>query len=170
MNDLARDNALTLGACPLIVLATDIDHATGISLAMVIACVFAGLTVALLRVVTRGDIGLPAFAVVLATAVGVAGLALAAWRYPLYRPIAAALPLVIANVAWLTLCRERPLAAAWNIGLVGCVVLAFGFLRNAPISAGLTNVVATPAGAFLLLGLAVAVRQIIHRRVSKAFA
>lgn len=164
MNEIRRDYALLFGACPLLAVATDATRAAGLVIVLVIATAVAGLIVAALRIAARGDAGWPAFALVVATAVGVAELALAAWRYPLYRPIAAALPLVVANVAWLAQCRAAPVDAAWRGPvLVGALVMLVGVLRDAPLPAGLANVVATPAGAFILLALLVAARQASSR-------
>lgn len=163
MNEIRHDYALLLGACPLVAVATDASRAAGLAVAVVVAAVIAALLVAALRVIARGAIGLPAFALVLATAIGVTGLALAAWRYPLYRPIAAALPLVVANVAWLAQCRDALLAAWRGPVLVALLVLVVGVLRDAPLPAALANLVATPAGAFLLLALGLAARQALTR-------
>ena len=168
MNETRPDYALLLGACPLLAVATDATHAAGLVIALVIAAAVAGLMVAALRVAARGDAGWPAFALVVATAVGVAELALAARRYPLYRPIAAALPLVVANVAWLARCRDAPLAAWRGPVLVALLVLVVGVLRDAPLPAALATLVATPAGIFILLALGLAARQALTRESAAA--
>jgi len=168
MNEIHRDHALLLGALPLVAVATDAGRAAGLAVAVVVASLIAMALATATRVAARGAIGTPAFALVLATAVGVAGLALAAWRYPLYRPIAAALPLVVANVAWLARCRDAPLAAWRGPVLVALLVLVVGVLRDAPLPAALATLAATPAGIFILLALGLAARQALTRESAAA--
>lgn len=156
--------ALLLGACPLLALATDAGRAAGFALALPVAAALCVLLYASLRVAARGDPGRPAFALIVATALGVAELVLAAWQQPLYRPIAAALPLVVANAAWLRTCRDASaLAALRAVVPLALLVLVVGVLRDAPLG-GVATVLATPAGAFILLALLLALRQSFAHR------
>lgn len=151
--------ALLYGTLPLVAVATDTGHAAGLALALVVAATLAVVLQAALRRGVGGDTGWPAFAFVAAAATGIAELVVAAWAQPLYRPIAWALPLVLANAAWLAQCRQAPGLQAWrDAALCALLVLVIGLLRDAPL-AGLANVVATPAGAFVVLALVLAARR-----------
>ncbi len=163
-----------LGLCPLLAVSNTVINALGLGLATMLTLVISNLCVSMARPLLRPEIRIPAYVVIIASAVTVIQLLMQAWLHDLYRILGIFIPLIVTNCAIIGraesfAARNRPLAAmadgmATGLGfslalvLLGAMreLLGFGtLLRQADLMFGswaksLELVLVTDYSGFLL--------------------
>jgi len=128
-----------LGLCPLLAVSGTVVNAVGLGLATTLTLLCSNLAVSLLRGLLRPEIRIPAFVLIIASAVTVIQLLMQAWFHDLYRVLGIFIPLIVTNCAIIGRAeafasRNPPLAAAIDglgTGLGFCLaLLLLGALRE----------------------------------------
>jgi electron transport complex protein RnfE len=128
-----------LGLCPLLAVTGTVVNAIGLGVATILTLVVSNLSVSLIRGLLRPEIRIPAYVLIIASAVTVIQLLMQAWVHELYRVLGIFIPLIVTNCAILGRAeafasRNRPLASMVDglaTGLGFCLALvALGALRE----------------------------------------
>jgi Na+-translocating ferredoxin:NAD+ oxidoreductase subunit E len=129
-----------LGLCPLLAVSNTAVNALGLGLATVIAMTCTGGVIAAIRHLTRREIRIPAFVMVIAAVVTSIELAMHAFLPELHRVLGLFIPLIVTNCAIMGRAeafasRHDPARAALDgfavgVGFLG-VLLALGIIREA---------------------------------------
>ncbi|KAA9132815.1 electron transport complex subunit E [Marinihelvus fidelis] len=128
-----------LGLCPLLAVSGTVINGLGLGLATTFVLLVSNLSVSLLRGWLRPEIRIPAFVLIIASAVTAIDLLMQAWFHDLYSVLGIFIPLIVTNCAIIGraeafAARNRPLAAAVDgigTGLGFCLTLvALGALRE----------------------------------------
>jgi len=128
-----------LGLCPLLAVSGTVVNAVGLGLATTLTLLCSNLAVSSLRGLLRPEIRIPAFVLIIASAVTVIQLLMQAWFHDLYRVLGIFIPLIVTNCAIIGRAeafasRNPPLAAAVDglgTGLGFCLALVLlGALRE----------------------------------------
>jgi electron transport complex protein RnfE len=145
-----------LGLCPLLAVSNNAVNALGLGLATVLALTLTNTAVAGIRRLTRRDVRIPAFVMVIASVVTSVELAMRAWLPELHAVLGLFIPLIVTNCALMGRAeafasRNSPGRAALDGFAIGLgflwVLLAIGALRELIGEGSLF------AGAGALLGL-----------------
>ena len=145
-----------LGLCPLLAVSNNAVNALGLGLATVLALTATNTVVAAIRRLTRRDVRIPAFIMVIAAVVTAIELAMRAWLPALHAVLGLFIPLIVTNCALMGRAeafasRQDPARAALDGFATGLgflwVLLAIGAIREALGEGSLF------AGAGRLLGL-----------------
>jgi len=145
-----------LGLCPLLAVSNNAVNALGLGLATVLALVATNTAVASIRRLTRRDVRIPVFILVIAAVVTSIELLMRAWLPGLYAVLGLFIPLITTNCALMGRAeafasRHDPARAALDGLATGlgflAVLLALGAMREALGEGSLF------AGAGRLLGL-----------------
>ncbi|HEX5755994.1 MAG TPA: electron transport complex subunit RsxE [Arenimonas sp.] len=128
-----------LGLCPLLAVSTNAVNALGLGLATLLALVATSAAVASVRRLTRRDVRIPAFVMIIAAVVTAIELSLRAWLPALHAVLGLFIPLIVTNCALMGRAeafasRQDPARAALDgfaigLGFLG-VILAIGLLRE----------------------------------------
>ena len=132
---------MLLGLCPLLAVSGTVVNALGLGLATTLVLAVSNLCVSLSRGLLRPEIRIPAFVLIIASAVTVTELLMQAYLYDLYLVLGIFIPLIVTNCAIIG--RAEAFAA-----------------RNAPLPA-LVDGIATGLGFCLTLVLLGALRELI---------
>lgn len=161
-----------LGLCPLLAVSNTIDNAVGLGLATMFVLVLSNASISLIRHLVEDAIRLPVFVLVIAALTTCAELLVQAFDYPLYQSLGIFLPLIVTNCLILgraeALARREPFVISTMDGLAQglgffMVLVSLGALREWVSS---TLILASlPAGAFIALGLLVALHQMIRSKL-----
>ena len=128
-----------LGLCPLLAVSNNAVNALGLGLATVVALTLTNAAVASLRRVTRRDVRIPAFVMIIAAVVTAIELSLRAWLPQLYQVLGLFVPLIVTNCAIMGraeafAARHDPARAALDGFAIGLgflwVLLALGAIRE----------------------------------------
>lgn len=161
-----------LGLCPLLAVSNTFENALGLGLATLFVLVLSNASISLIRSLVPDAIRLPVFVLVIAALTTCAELLVQALHYPLYQSLGIFLPLIVTNC--LILGRAEALARregfvmsaldglAQGIGFL-LVLVALGVLREAV--SGTLILAALPPGAFIALGLLVALYRAIDTQL-----
>jgi electron transport complex protein RnfE len=145
-----------LGLCPLLAVSNNAVNALGLGLATVLALTCTNAAVASVRRLTRRDVRIPAFVMIIAAVVTSIELAMRAWLPELHAVLGLFIPLIVTNCALMGRAeafasRNAPGLAALDGFAVGLgflwVLLAIGAVRELVGEGSLF------AGAGALLGL-----------------
>lgn len=145
-----------LGLCPLLAVSNNAVNALGLGLATVLALTLTNTAVAGIRRLTRRDVRIPAFVMVIAAVVTSIELGIRAWLPELHAVLGLFIPLIVTNCALMGRAeafasRNSPGRAALDGFAIGLgflwVLLAIGALRELIGEGSLF------AGAGALLGL-----------------
>ncbi|MCX7033747.1 MAG: electron transport complex subunit E [Arenimonas sp.] len=145
-----------LGLCPLLAVSNNAVNALGLGLATVLALTLTNLAVASIRRLTRRDVRIPAFVMVIAAVVTSIELAIRAWLPELHAVLGLFIPLIVTNCALMGRAeafasRNSPARAALDGFAIGLgflwVLLVIGAVRELIGEGSLF------AGAGQLLGL-----------------
>lgn len=163
-----------LGLCPLLAVSGTVTNALGLGLATTLTLAVSNLCVSLARGLLRPEIRIPAFVLIIASAVTAVELLMRAWLHDLYLVLGIFIPLIVTNCAIIGRAeafasRHAPLPALVDgigTGLGFCLTLVLlGALRElvgrgtlladaqlllGPLGAGLTIEVIPGHGGFLL--------------------
>lgn len=117
-----------LGLCPLLAISTNVVNALGLGIATMIALTASSSCVSLLRPITRPEIRLPLFVLVIAAAVSGIELSIRAWLPELHAAIGLFIPLIVTNC--LILGRAEAFAARHRVHLAAIdgFMMGAGFL------------------------------------------
>ncbi len=88
-----------LGLCPLLAVSNNAVNALGLGLATVLALTLTNAAVASIRRLTRRDVRIPAFVMVIAAVVTAIELAIRAWLPELHAVLGLFIPLIVTNCA-----------------------------------------------------------------------
>ena len=145
-----------LGLCPLLAVSNNAVNALGLGLATVLALTCTNAAVAGVRQLTRRDVRIPAFVMIIAAVVTSIELAMRAWLPELHAVLGLFIPLIVTNCALMGRAeafasRHSPGLAALDGFAIGLgflwVLLAIGAVRELVGEGSLF------AGAGALLGL-----------------
>ena len=162
-----------LGLCPLLAVSNTLENAIALGLATLLVLVFSNASISLIRHLVNDNVRLPVFVLVIGALTTCAELLVQAFDYSLYKSLGIFLPLIVTNC--LILGRAEALARRENFfvstmdGLAQglgffLVLIILGALRES--LSGTLILVALPPGAFLTLGLLVAIHQSIQNYLS----
>lgn len=120
-----------LGLCPLLAVSSTVVNGLGLGLATTLVLLVSNLSVSLMRGLLRPEIRIPAFVLIIASAVTAVDLVMQAWFHDLYRVLGIFIPLIVTNCAIIGRAeafasRHRPLAAGVDglgTGLGFCLTL-----------------------------------------------
>lgn len=161
-----------LGLCPLLAVSNTIDNAVGLGLATIFVLVLSNASISLIRHLVEDAIRLPVFVLVIAALTTCAELLVQAFDYPLYQSLGIFLPLIVTNCLILgraeALARREPFVISTMDGLAQglgffMVLVSLGALREWTSSTLI--LAALPPGAFIALGLLVALHQMIQSKL-----
>ncbi|GAB2494404.1 electron transport complex subunit E [Arenimonas alkanexedens] len=128
-----------LGLCPLLAVSNNAVNALGLGLATVLALTVTNAAVASVRRLTRRDVRIPAFVMIIAAVVTSIELAMRAWLPELHAVLGLFIPLIVTNCALMGRAeafasRNSPGLAALDGFAVGLgflwVLLAIGAIRE----------------------------------------
>lgn len=128
-----------LGLCPLLAVSNNAVNALALGCATVLALVCTNYTISLLRRLTRREVRIPAFVMIIAAVVTSIELAMHAWLPELHRVLGIFLPLIVTNCAIMGRAeafasRNAPMRAALDGAAAGlgflAVLLLLGALRE----------------------------------------
>jgi electron transport complex protein RnfE len=130
-----------LGLCPLLAVSTNVVNALGLGIATVLALTASSAAVSLLRPITRAEIRLPLFVLVIASAVSSIELAVRAWLPGLHDAIGLFIPLIVTNC--LILGRAEAFAARQRVHLAALdgLMMGMGFLAALVAIGGIREIV-----------------------------
>jgi Na+-translocating ferredoxin:NAD+ oxidoreductase subunit E len=159
-----------LGLCPLLAVSTTIGNALGLGLATFAVLVTSNAIASVVGRWLLPEVRIAVFVLAIAAAVTSVQLAIAAWWPDLHDALGIFLPLIVTNC--LVLGRAEAFASRQPLGLAivdgaamglgfGCVLVALGAVRQL-LGHGLLLAL-LPPGAFILLGLMLAVRNLAVR-------
>ena len=163
-----------LGLCPLLAVSNTLENAIGLGLATLFVLVLSNASISLTRTLVDDAIRLPVFVLVIAALTTCAELLVQALDYQLYQSLGIFLPLIVTNC--LILGRAEALAKRETIvistidGLAQglgffLVLVSLGALRE--WMSGALILAALPPGAFIALGLLVAIHQWIQGKLKQ---
>ncbi len=168
-NGLDRSNpglVQLLGLCPLLAVSTSVDNALGLALATCAVLLTSNAIASLVGRWLLPEVRIAVFVLAIAGAVTSVQLAIAAWWPELHDALGIFLPLIVTNC--LVLARAESFASRHPLGLAlldgaamglgfGLVLVTLGALREF-LGHGLLLAL-LPPGAFILLGLMLALRN-----------
>lgn len=134
-----------LGLCPLLAISTSVVNAIGLGLATTVVLVLSNTAVSLLRNHIPDSVRLPAFVMIIATAVTCIELLMQAFAYELFLVLGIFLPLITTNCVILgradSFAAHNPLGAAVCDGLF----MGLGFAAVLVLLGGLRELIGTGA-------------------------
>jgi len=128
-----------LGLCPLLAVTGTVINGLGLGLATTLTMVLSNVAVSLARGILRPEIRIPAYVLIIASAVTAIQLLMQAWLYELYQALGIFIPLIVTNCAIIGRAeafasRHAPAASAIDglaTGLGFCLTLVLlGALRE----------------------------------------
>ena len=159
-----------LGLCPLLAVSNTIDNAIGLGLATLFVLVMSNASISLIRHLVDEAIRLPSFVLVIAALTTSAELLMQAFDYPLYQSLGIFVPLIVTNCLILgraeSLARREPLLISTMDGLAQGLGFFFVLVSLGAIREWVSDIVilaALPPGAFITLGILVAIHQVIQK-------
>ena len=159
-----------LGLCPLLAVSNTIDNAIGLGLATLFVLVISNASISLIKHLVDEAIRLPSFVLVIAALTTSAELLMQAFDYPLYQSLGIFVPLIVTNCLILgraeSLARREPLLISTMDGLAQGLGFFFVLVSLGAIREWVSDIVilaALPPGAFITLGMLVAIHQVIQK-------
>ncbi len=176
---------LVLGICATLAVTTSAKNGIGMGVATTFVLVFSNLLISMLRKLIPRNVRIAAFIVIIASFVVLAELYMQAYAYPLYKALGIFVPLIVVNCIILgraeAFASKNPvlpsLADGLGIGIgftislfvVGAIreIIGHGTFFSVPVmwsSFKPFGVMLKPPGAFLCLGLILALMNFISSR------
>ena len=161
-----------LGLCPLLAVSNTLENAIGLGLATLFVLVLSNGSISLIRNLVDDAIRLPVFVLVIAALTTCAELLVQAFDYSLYQSLGIFLPLIVTNCLILgraeALARREPLFISAMDGLAQglgffLILIILGAIRE--WASETLILAALPPGAFIALGLLVALHQVIQSKL-----
>lgn len=195
-NGIIKDNPVLIqlvGLCSVLAVTNTVVDAFSMSLAVTAVVISSNVVISLLRKVIPKKIRIPAFIVVIATFVTIVEMLMQAFAQPIYQSLGIFIPLIVVNCAILARAeafayKNKVLPSALDglaTGLGYMVAVVLLALIRETIGAGtlfagtdfVINVFGTgyqpaaifvgPAGAFIVLGILVAIFQSITEKMEQ---
>ena len=176
-----------LGMCPMLALTTQVSNAIGMGLAATVVLICSNLLISLLRHIIPKQVRIAAFIVIISGFVTAVELLMKAYLFELYQSLGIFLSLIVVNCIILARAeayasKNKPLPSAIDglasgLGFMFALiimavireVLGSGTILGYDITFGVFEpamMIAQPAGAFITLGMIIAVVQKIKNRSS----
>ncbi|MBU29100.1 MAG: electron transport complex subunit RsxE [Gammaproteobacteria bacterium] len=163
-----------LGLCPLLGVSNTIDKAIGLGLATLFVLVMSNASISLIRHLVDEAIRLPSFVLVISALTTSAELLMQAFHYPLYQSLGIFVPLIVTNCLILgraeSLARREPLLISTMDGLAQGLGFFFVLVSLGAIREWVSDIIilaTLPAGAFIILGMLVALHQVIQKLLKR---
>ena len=163
-----------LGLCPLLAVSNTIDNAIGLGLATLFVMVISNASISLIRHLIDEAIRLPSFVLVIATLTTSAELFMQAFDYPLYQSLGIFVPLIVTNCLILgraeALARRETLLISTVDGLAQGLGFFFVLVSLGAIREQVSDIIilaALPSGAFIALGMLIAIHQVIQKTLKQ---
>ena len=175
-----------LGMCPTLALTTSVSNAIGMGLAATAVLICSNLLISLLRHIIPKQVRIAAYIVIISGFVTAVGLLMKAYLFDLYQALGIFLDLIVVNCIILARAeafasKNAPLPSIVD-GLASGLGFTFAMLIMATIRETLGNgsflgyditfgvfrpirLIANPAGAFITLGVIIAVVQKIRNTI-----
>ena len=165
-----------LGLCPLLAISNTLENAVGLGLATIFVLILSNASISLIRSLVPDAIRLPVFVLIIAALTTCAELLVQALHYPLYQSLGIFLPLIVTNC--LILGRAEALArreSVWISTLDGMaqgigfflILIVLGSIRE--LLSDTLILAALPPGAFISLGLLVALHRTLTQWVQSQY-
>jgi len=134
-----------LGLCPLLAASASVITAVGLGLATVLVFILSSFSVSLIRNVVPSAVRLPAFILIIASAVTCIALLMQAFAYELFQRLGIFLPLIVTNCAILG--RADHFAARHPVGpaVLDACMMGAGFAGVLILLGGLRELLGTGA-------------------------
>jgi electron transport complex protein RnfE len=189
-NGLIKENPIffqLLGMCPTLAVTTSAENGLGMGLATTAVLILSNVAISMLRKVIPSEIRIPSFVVVIATFVTIVGLLMEAYVPALFAALGIFIPLIVVNC--LILARAEAFAFKNGIGasLLDGIGMGLGFTLSLVLLGSVRELFGAgsifglnllgagykpaimmilPPGAFLTLGLLLAVNNAIKAKKS----
>ena len=180
---------LLLGLCPALAVTTAVDTGLGMGLATTTVLLGSNLVVSLLKNIIPPAVRIPSFIVIIATFVTIVGMVMEAFFYPMFAALGIFIPLIVVNC--LILGRAEAFASKNTLGrsLIDAIVMGLGFtvslgllgavrellgsgsllgFQLVPGTVDMALIFALPPGAFISLGLLLALLNYVSIRRKEA--
>ena len=184
-----------LGLCPLLAVSNSVINALGLGLATIFVLTLSNFFISLFRNYIKNEIRIPIFVLIIASLVTVAEILMQGYFYNLYLILGIFIPLIVTNCAILGRAEAyaskntvlKSVLDGLSMGLgFGLILLLMGFIReiigsgtilsnseilfNVDLQIQLldknTILAILPPGAFIILGLIVAIKNKIDEKIS----
>lgn len=193
-NGIIKDNPIfvqLLGMCSVLAVTNNVTNSLAMGLAVIAVLVGSNLVISLLRNVIPDKIRIPAFIVVIATFVTIIEMFMKAYAQPIYQSLGIFLPLIVVNCIILARAEafafKNPvipsivdglsmgLGYTFAVVLLGSVreILGSGsFLGKELFGASFqpASIFVQPPGAFILLGILIAIFNIFKNKKTSSEA
>ncbi len=191
-NGLVKENPIfvqLLGMCPTLAVTTSAENGMGMGLATTAVLVLANIVISLIRKLVPSKIRIPIFIVVIASFVTIIGMLMEAYVGALYDSLGLFIPLIVVNCLILARAeafafKNGVVASAFDgigmglgftlaLTILGSVRELFGngSIFNMTILGGAYKpalMMILPPGAFLTLGLLLALYNVVKAKQAKA--
>lgn len=188
LNGLVKENPIffqLLGMCPTLAVTTSAENGMGMGLATTAVLICSNAAISLLRKIIPSKIRIPAFIVVIASFVTIVGMVMEGFVNGLYQQLGLFIPLIVVNC----LILARAEAYAFKNGVVDSILdgigMGLGFTLSLVILGSVRElfgagsifgmqimwasykpalIMILPPGAFLALGLLLALNNVIKAK------
>lgn len=182
--------ALLLGMCPTLAVTTSVAAALTMGASVMFVLICSNIVISLMRNLLKPHLRILMFTLTIATFVTIADLALKAYMSEMSAKLGPYIPLIIVNC--LIICRAEACASKFGvvISIIDAIGMSLGFTLALSVLAGIRELLATgqvlgytvfanvesggwfapwagmgmPVGAFVTLGLLLAVVNIINKK------
>ena len=187
-NGLIKDNPIfvqLIGMCSVLAVTTSVENGLGMGLAVTGVLIGSNLVISLLRKVIPDKIRIPAFVVIIATFVTIVEMFMKAYTQELYNNLGIFIPLIVVNC--IILARAEAFASKNNVlaSVVDGLGMGLGYTLALLILGGLREILGAgsifgkelfgpafepalifimPPGAFILLGILIAVFNSVRKK------
>ncbi|MBT9168435.1 MAG: Electron transport complex subunit RnfE [Syntrophomonadaceae bacterium] len=185
---IIKENAvfrLVLGMCPLLAVTTKAEFGFGMGLATLAVLVFSNLAISLMRNIIPGKVRIPGFIIIIATFVTIVDMSLNAFLPALHAQLGVFVPLIVVNC--IILGRAEAFASKFPVvhSVADGLGIGLGFTLSLTLLGGVREllgagsifninllgaayepfrVFASPPGAFLALGLLMALMNMLSKK------
>ena len=181
MKGVVRDNPVfvqVLGMCPTLAVTTSVVNGIGMGLATTFVLLFSALIASLIKGIVPNEVRIPVYAVVIATFVTIADLVLKAFFPPLSESLGPYVPLIVVNCIIMGRVEAFATRNGPGISIVDALGMGAGFTISLTVLGAVREILGSgaflgiqlfgegftpllvmilPAGAFLTLGILMAV-------------
>ena len=172
-----------LGLCPLLAVTNNVTNAISLGIATTFVLVASNLSVSLFRNHIRKEVRIPIFVLLIASFVTVVDLIMQSFFYDMYLILGIFVPLIVTNCAILARAEAFASKNTWDRSVIDGLMMGVGFsivlvllgaMSFGDLGSGLkvtffdqyqgTLIALLPPGAFIGLGLIVALKNLIDSR------
>ncbi|MCY3885590.1 MAG: electron transport complex subunit RsxE [Gammaproteobacteria bacterium] len=163
-----------LGLCPLLAVSYNVRNALGLSIASSFVLIGSSLTISSVRKFIPDNVRLPCFVLVIATLTTVATMYMQAFAYDLYVQVALFVQIIVTNCMILGHIESIASKKTVSESLFSAIGTALGFSAALLVLGTIRQylelaipLAAHPAGAFLVVGLALATLNTVSEQITK---